>query len=112
MLFDYDDAKKDGAPDFTGGPGGGPHRWQQIVELAPGTSLDSTDKAKIQCSDTQKDYKNQRYAFVTRELFLLVKGNFSQPNQYVCPSSTHEADDLRADKSPRATTATSRASWD
>ena len=31
-------------------------------------------------------------------LFLLVKGNFSQASQFVCPSTSHEADDLRGDK--------------
>jgi type II secretory pathway pseudopilin PulG len=67
---------------------GGLHRWQAVV-------LDNTagDKAKI-----ANPGKDTSYSFPTRELFLLVKGNYSQANQFTCPSTSHEADDLRGDK--------------
>lgn len=71
-----------------GGAGPGPHRWQAIAVQGG-----SGDTAKVRCPDMLTSY-----AFPTRELFLLVKGNFSQANQYACPSTGHEADPLWGDK--------------
>jgi prepilin-type N-terminal cleavage/methylation domain-containing protein len=69
-------------------PSTGVHRWQAIV-------LDNTagDKAKIANPD-----KDQMWSFPTREMYLLAKGSFSQANQFACPSTSHEADDLRGDQ--------------
>ena len=48
--------------------------------------------------DTVKDPpskdKDTTYAFPSRELFMLVKGNFAQVAQFVCPSTGHEPDPL------------------
>lgn len=69
-------------------PSNGLHRWQSVA-----TKRDPADLAK--CAITEKD---TNFSFPTRELYLLVKGNFSQVQQYVCPSTSHESDDLRADQ--------------
>lgn len=71
----------------SGWSGTGIHRWQALT-LAVGTG----DKAK-----NANPAKDTNYSFPSRELFLLVKGNFSQVQQFVCPSTSHEPDDLRGD---------------
>jgi prepilin-type N-terminal cleavage/methylation domain-containing protein len=69
--------------------GSGPHRWQAVALTNTATPK---DKAKIANPD-----KDGSFSFPTREMFLLVKGSFSQANQFACPSTSHEADDLRGD---------------
>jgi hypothetical protein len=69
-------------------PANGLHRWQAVV-----LERNATDKARI--ANTAKD---TACSFPTRELFLLVKGSFSQANQFTCPSTAHEGDDLRGDQ--------------
>lgn len=96
LMFDY--ATAPAGVTLTGGSSQpGPHRWQAIV--GGSKALTGTDKAKVQLLDAGGiSLRDASFALPSRELFLLVKGNFSQVSQFVCPSTGHEADQLWADK--------------
>jgi prepilin-type N-terminal cleavage/methylation domain-containing protein len=90
----------------TGFTPGGPHRWQQIV----GGDKAVTAKATTQIKDAAQgdNTKDTKYAFPTREMYMLVKGNYGQVAQFVCPSTAHEADPMWGDRNaaPHDTVAT------
>jgi hypothetical protein len=69
---------------------GGLHRWQGVVDAAY--------KGEARYPYVRIDGKDASYAFPSRELFLLVKQNFAQASQFVCPSTAHDQDPLWADQ--------------
>ena len=58
------------------------HRWQGLIDAAGPTDV---EYPFVRVAD-----KDVSHAFPSRELWLLVKGNFSQTAQFVCPSTAHE----------------------
>ena len=83
LMFDRGQAVAAGVP-------GGLHRWQAVVDPPEGVSI---RYPHVRLAD-----KNERYAFPSRELYLLIKGNYAQQAQFVCPSTAHEADPMWADR--------------
>ncbi len=75
----------------------GPHRWQEaVLDTFQGTGDRYWKNAN----------KDLSYAFPSRDLFLLVKQGISQPGQFVCPSTSHEQDNLAIDPKHNVTDST------
>lgn len=86
-IYFFDVGQVPSQPSMSWDPSSGLHRWQAIV----------VQRGQNESTKVANAEKDKRCSFPTRELYLLVKGNYSQVQQFVCPSTGHEADDLRAD---------------
>jgi prepilin-type N-terminal cleavage/methylation domain-containing protein len=97
-FFDYGGSVNLAGANWTHPNGSGPHRWEAIVSADNVTGPGSTVTGYIKPGADGFNIKDASFIFPTREMFLMVKSNYAQAAEFVCPSTSHEADDLRADK--------------
>jgi prepilin-type N-terminal cleavage/methylation domain-containing protein len=94
-FFDYGSTVTGITPVFGSGA---PHRWQAIVSSAQAPTGAGASVTAYIAPSGETNVKDTSYIFPTREMFLMVKANYAQPGQFVCPSTSHEPDSLGGDK--------------
>jgi len=108
LFFDYGGAT--GTTNVAAPPGGSapskvPHRWMAIMETntaagltVPGGAAGNVVSGIEDSSGGLNVDKDTSYVFPTREMFLLVRGQFDQAAAFVCPSTSHQPDLLAIDQ--------------